>query len=660
MAVLSLNDVTFHFAGPPLLEHAELRIEQGERVCLLGRNGAGKSTLMRLLLGELHPDSGSIECQAGLKIARQEQDVPRGTGRTVVEEVAQGIGTAGPSVAASYELHHRAADLEPERQTQLQQTIEQAGHESGWQAEQVLEQVLQRMELDPWKRFDDLSSGLKRRVLLARALVNEPDLLLLDEPTNHLDLESIVWLESFLSRFPGTLIFITHDRAFLQKLATRIIEIDRGKLLDWTCDYNTFLQRKEAALLVEEQQQAQFDKVLAREEAWLRQGVKARRTRNEGRVRELKKLREERAQRRERIGSAQIELQTGADRSGTMVIQTKNLTYDVGGRTIIRDLSLEITRGDRIGMIGPNGCGKTTLLRLLTGDLVPTSGTVRHGTNLQIAYFDQLREQLDDQQTVQHNVADGQDQLMINGRRRHVIGYLEDFLFSPERSKTLVRFLSGGERNRLLLARLFAKPSNLLILDEPTNDLDAETLELLENVLMEYDGTVMLVSHDRAFLNNVITSALVYQQDGQFKEFGGGYDDWQDRVIGADSPRNRPLQREPKAIRGPAGTIDGEESSPRSSASAAGAATRSGTSAETKPVRKSLSYKEQKELETLPPLLEQLESEIAQQQRTMSEPGFYQQGSERIAAVNQQLAALHARLEEAYARWEELESKSGS
>ncbi len=635
MAVLSLREVSFSFGGRPLIEQATIEVERGERVGLVGRNGAGKSTLMRLMRGELTPDSGTVELAAGCKVARQIQDVPIETRGTIFEIVAGGLGEIGPAVAAHFRLHRRGDELDAADRARLEEEAHSLDPERAWEWEHQVERTLDRMQLDPWKPFDQLSAGMKRRVLLATSLVNEPDVLLLDEPTNHLDLEAIDWLEEFLQRFAGTLIFVTHDRLFLQRLATRIVEIDRGRLLDWTCDYRTFLERKEAALLVEEQQQAQFDKKLAQEEAWLRQGVKARRTRNEGRVQALLQLRRERQARREKVGTVKVEMHEDAARSGTLVVQATKLTYEIAGRTILRDFSTTIFRGDKVGVIGPNGCGKTTLLRILLGQLEPTAGTIRLGTNLEVGYFDQLRAQLDDEQSVIENVAHGQDMLVINGRRRHIIGYLEDFLFSPERSKTLVRFLSGGERNRLLLARLFSKPSNVLVLDEPTNDLDAETLELLESLLVDYAGTILLVSHDRAFLNNVATQTLVFEGNGVVKEYAGGYDDWKQQRAGQEPDET------------PAG--------------AKKAALSTKTSARTpKPRPRTLNHQEQRELQQLPGQIEAWEAEQNLLHQQMSAPEFYQQSGATIAEFKEKLETLHEQLTAAYARWEMLESLSVS
>lgn len=634
MAVVCFRGVSFGFVSPPLLDNADFSIERGERIGLLGRNGAGKSTLMRLVSGDLKPDVGVIDRQAGTRVARLEQDVPVGRTGTIFDEVALGLGEAGDAIAAFHKLHQSTTELSDAEQKALHCRCDSLDHEQAWKLEHRIDQVLDRMQLDPNRDFDSLSSGMKRRVLLAKALVLNPDVLLLDEPTNHLDIDAIAWLEEFLLKFPGTLIFITHDRVFLQKLATRIVELDRGKLYDWTCDYATFLVRKQEAMLAEEQQQALFDKKLAQEEAWIRRGVKARCVRNEGRVRALKKLREERQARREKVGNMQVEMQE-AERSGTLVINAVDVAYQYqdDGPTIVQGLTTTIMRGDKVGIIGPNGAGKTTLLRLLLGELEPTSGRIRLGTNREVAYFDQLRAQLDVNETVQENVASGQTELMINGRKRHIISYLEDFLFTPERSRSLVRYLSGGERNRLLLARLFSKPSNVLVLDEPTNDLDAETLELLEDLLVEYSGTVLLVSHDRAFLNEVVTNTLVFEGDGVVKEYSGGYDDWQN-------------QR--------AATL-------AVTMSAAKPAKPEATSRPDTPLKpKRLSFKEQKELEQFPQVIEELEAEQGRLHEVMGQPGFYQQDKVTIATTTQQLQTLQQQLTASYQRWESLEARAES
>ncbi len=619
MALVSLREVSFGYGGRHLLEKGDLQIERGERVGLVGRNGSGKSTLMKLISGELAADDGQVLRGPGVRIGRLIQEVPLGSESSVQEVVAMGL--TSPTIAGDSSLR----------------TIEPL---EDWELEYQVERVLEKMSLDPHARFAALSSGMKRRVLLAQALVSEPDLLLLDVPTNHLDIEAVAWLEEFLIRYGGTLVFVTHDRVFLRKLSNRIIEVDRGRLLDWPCDYTTFLQRKEAALEVEAQHQALFDKKLAQEEIWVRTGVKARRTRSEARIRELNKMREERRQRKDRVGNVRLVVQE-AERSGRLVIEAKQIGFryvadaasippdasSVGhgnGRDILCDFSTLILRGDKIGVIGPNGSGKSTLLRLLLGQLQPTTGSVRLGTKLEVAYFDQLREQLDENKTAQENVGEGKQTLLINGQERHVLGYLQEFLFSAERARTLVRYLSGGERNRLMLAKLLTKPSNMLVLDEPTNDLDAETLELLEDLLIEYPGTVLLVSHDREFLNNVVSSTLVFEGDGLVKDYDGGYDDWQ---------RQRTVSQTPAAF---------PETLMRPSKSA--------------PAQRKLSFKEQRELESLPARIDQLETEQAALHATMSSPSFYQQPKSDIAATNAKLETLERELAEVFSRWESLEA----
>ena len=630
MAVVGFRGVSFGYVSPPLLDNVDFSIERGERIGLLGRNGAGKSTLMRLVSGDLKSDAGTIDRQAGTRVARLEQEVPVGRTGTVFDEVAEGLGDSGDAIAAFYKLHQSTEVLSDAQRHDLERRSESLNPETAWKLEHRVEQVLDKMQLDPHRLFDALSSGMKRRVLLAKALVLNPDVLLLDEPTNHLDIDAIAWLEEFLLKFSGTLIFITHDRIFLQRLATRIVELDRGKLYDWTCDYATFLVRKQEALLAEEQQQALFDKKLAQEEVWIRRGVKARCVRNEGRVRALKKLREERQARRERVGNVQVEMQE-AERSGALVIDARNVSFQYApdGPPIVQGLTTTIMRGDKVGIIGPNGAGKTTLLRLLLGELEPTSGRIRLGTNREVAYFDQLRAQLDENETVMENVASGQTELLINGRKRHIIGYMEDFLFSPERSRSLVRYLSGGERNRLLLARLFSKPSNVLVLDEPTNDLDAETLELLEDLLVEYPGTVLLVSHDRAFLNEVVTNTLVFEGDGAVKEFAGGYDDW----LAQKQSSTANTQTVKSAKPGSPGSKPVTPAKPRR-----------------------LSFREQKELEQLPKQIERLEIEQAEIHAAMAQPAFYQQDKALISKTTQRLEALQKELATAFTRWELLEA----
>jgi len=599
MSLLSLRRVHFSWSGEVLLDQVDLEIERGERIGLLGRNGTGKSTLMKIMAGEVPPDEGEVKLAAGNRIGRLIQEVPAGENQTIAELVSQ--GWEGES--------HPAHD---------------------WEAEQAVERILSRMGLNGSDLFSTLSSGMKRRALLAQALIQQPDILLLDEPTNHLDIDSITWLEGFLQQYDGTLIFVTHDRAFLQALATRIIEIDRGNLFDWTCDYGTFLKRKQLALEAEEKQNALFDKKLATEEVWIRQGIKARRTRNEGRVRALKKMREERSQRRNQIGNVNM-LASAAERSGHLVAEATDLSFSYGDRQIIRNFSMLITRGDRIGLIGPNGAGKSTLLKLLLGQLQPSTGRIRHGSNLQIIYFDQLREQIDEEKTIVENVSDGQETIEINGQKKHVYGYLQDFLFTPERARRPARFLSGGERNRMLLAKIFRRPSNIMVLDEPTNDLDAETLELLEELIDSYQGTVLIVSHDRQFLNNLVTSTLVLEGDGTVREYDGGYDDY---------------------LRQKAGRIERESSAATTATVSAGAPAKSA-----KPAAAKLSYKERQELDTLPSRIESLESEQAELHQQMADPQFFKQAGAELSRINDRLEKIGKDLAGAYARWEDLASR---
>lgn len=599
MALISLQDVSIGFGGPRLLEDINLQIESGERVGLLGRNGMGKSTLLKLITGELLPHDGTIARQQNIKVAYLPQEVPQGLQGRVRSIVESGL----EAVTVALDDEHV------------------------WQRQHQVDKIISRMELEPDTRFEVLSAGMKRRVYLARGLVREPNLLLLDEPTNHLDITSIDWLEDFLKRWGGTLVFVTHDRVFLQRLATRIIELDRGKLFDWNCDYITFIKRKEDMLSAEQAQNALFDKKLAQEEAWIRKGIEARRTRNEGRVRALKHLRDVRQERRELSGKVRMQIAT-ENRSGRLVIEAENIRYAFGDKTILRDFSTSIQRGDKIGIVGPNGSGKTTLLRVLMGQLLPAQGEVRHGTNVEMAYFDQLRAQLDESKSVLDNVGQGRDTITINGRARNLMGYLEDFLFTRERVRAPISALSGGERNRLLLARLFTQPANLLILDEPTNDLDIETLEVLEDLLLEYEGTLLLVSHDRAFLNNIVTSTLILDGAGNVTEYVGGYDDWR-RQIDAISVSPTKSKEEP-VLQIPARS-------------------------DSKPAARKLSYKEKRELEELPGKIEILEAEQHELNRKMEDPAFYQQGSEVITNAVNRLEELHNELSALYQRWGELE-----
>ncbi|MBE0575840.1 MAG: ATP-binding cassette domain-containing protein [Desulfuromonadales bacterium] len=622
MALINLRNISLAFGGPPLFEDVSLRIAKGERICLLGRNGTGKSTLLKVISGEIPPDGGVIDRRQGLRVARLEQDIPRDLQGTIYESIAQGIGPIGQQLSRYHNLSLRMAQGEADLQDELSVVQQKLENDDGWAHQQRIEQVLSRLKLPADLPVASLSGGLKRRVLLARALAVEPEILLLDEPTNHLDIESIIWLEEFLQRENLTLVFVTHDRAFLRSLATRIVEIDRGRLFDFACDYDTFLERKEELLHAESQENSRFDKKMAEEEIWIRKGIKARRTRNEGRVRELKRMREEHRQRRERLGTARFNLQE-AESSGKLVAEVKELTFAYDDLPVVKNFSTTVMRGDRIGIIGPNGVGKTTLLKLLLGELSPQQGSVRLGTNLQIIYFDQLREQLDPDLTVQQNLAGDQDTVVIGGRSRHVIGYLQDFLFSPDRIRSPVRILSGGERNRLLLARLFTREANVLVLDEPTNDLDLETLDLLEELLADFKGTLFLVSHDRAFLNRVVTSTIVFEDNGQINEYVGGYDDWLRQRPQPESAlkSKEPLKEKPKKARS-----------------------------------RKLTFKEKRELEALPLQIDALETEVAGLHAKMADPAFYRTAGEQVAATTSRLKTLEAELAETYARWEELDS----
>jgi ATP-binding cassette subfamily F protein uup len=628
VALVSLQDVRIAFGGPQLLDGVTLQIERGERVCLVGRNGAGKSTLMKIVGGEITHDSGEIIRARGARVAFLEQEVPRDLSGTVFDLVSEGLDGAVDLLSEYRSLVHSPgfgdntgsiAELE-----RVQHLIESSG---GWQIQQRVETVLSRLGLDPDAAAAGLSGGYKRRVLLAMALVNEPDLLLLDEPTNHLDIESIGWLEEFLLEFRGAILFITHDRRFLRTLATRIVELDRGRITDWPGDYKTYLARRQAELDAEAAHNSLFDKKLAKEEAWIRQGIRARRTRNEGRVRALQELRRERLSRREQTGSAEMKLNE-AKRSGRLVLEAKGIGQNYEGVPLIRDFSTVIMRGDKIGIIGPNGSGKTTLLNILLGSIGPLRGSLRMGTRLEVAYFDQHRAQLDDEKSVRDNVGDGYDNVTVNGRTRHIIGYLEDFLFSPERSRSPVKVLSGGERNRALLAKLFTKPSNVLVLDEPTNDLDADTLDLLEEMLMEYRGTVLLVSHDREFLNNIVTSTIVFEGDGRLVEYVGGYDDWlrQSSLSFAGGTEKAKKKEKPEKARP-------QRERPRT-----------------------LTFREKKEIETLPARIESMEAERAGLYETLADPDFYKQDGSRIPAVKARMAELDKEIPAAYERWELLEA----
>ncbi len=686
MSLLSLVNLSFTYASPTLLDNVTLHIERGERIGLVGRNGAGKSTLMKIIAGRLQPDDGIIEIQPDAVIAQLVQEVPSSDGKSAFEVAAEGFGKHGTAVAGYRRLNNKMQHgevLSAAEEKQYEQCSTAVADADLLSAGDQLETLMAEMSLPFDVPFDSLSAGMKRRVLLARAMICKPDILLLDEPTNHLDIESIIWLQDYLSRFSGTLIFVTHDRVFLQELASRIIEVDRGRLFDWTCDYNTFLVRRDQLLAAEAVEQAHFDKKLAEEERWIRQGIKARRTRNEGRVRALKKMREERKARREKVGTAKMQIQE-AERSGALVAKLEDVSHSFGDHQVINNFSTTVFRGDRIGIIGPNGAGKSTLLRILLGQLQPTSGKVRLGTNLSVAYFDQLRDQLDDNKSARENIGDGTDFLLINGNKRHVVGYLQDFLFSPDRAQTLARFLSGGERNRLLLARMMSKPANIMVLDEPTNDLDAETLELLEEMLPEFSGTILLVSHDRAFLNNVVTSTFVFESDGQLREYDGGYDDWLRQrkatapTAGHFSTGNTVRPRsagsdDPSQIKSSSAAADAAKSSPVSatgSSTASSATAKTGATAQTGETAKTsataktgavpakarkLSFREQRELDELPDRIAALEDEQKQLAAQLADPAFYQAAGHKAAEIGTRLQQVEEELLHCLERWEILE-----
>lgn len=619
--LLTLDKISLAFGAEPLLDEIKLQIESSERICLIGRNGAGKSSLLKIISGQQLPDSGEVWRMPNLKIGTLVQELPQQIDRTVFEEVALGLESTGKLLAEYHALIQTTpTEAQLKKLEQVQQAIDTC---NGWQFDQQINTVLSRLELNAERKLSELSGGWQRRVALAKALVASPDLLLLDEPTNHLDISAIQWLEEKLLEFNGGLLFITHDRSLLQRLATRIIELDRGNLTSWPGNYANFLRRKEEMLAAEIKHNSEFDKKLSAEERWIRQGIKARRTRNEGRVRALEALRKEHAQRRNVQGTAKFKLSSGEE-SGKLVIEAENVTHTFGDKLIINNFSARIMRGDRIGLLGPNGAGKSTLLNILLDKLKPQQGSVRHGSKLQIAYSDQLRITLDPEKTILENFSHGTDTLEINGKSRHIISYLSDFLFTPQRLRTPVKALSGGERNRLMLANLFSKPTNLLVLDEPTNDLDIETLELLEELLAEYQGTLLLVSHDRTFLDNVVTSTFAFEGNGKVVEYVGGYQDWlrQTKINKPTTPQKvtseKPLK--PKT--------------------------------ETKP---KLSYNQQKELNGIPKKIEKLEQQQADLHRKIADPAFYQKPSEQINAVMMQIKQLEEELTMLYQRWEELE-----
>jgi len=614
MSIFSLNGVTLILAGNRLLDQADWQIQPQDRIALVGRNGAGKSTLLKLLQGDMVPDSGQIHQLSGLRIAGLTQEVPITEKESVYHFLVKSLGKVGEVLAQFNELSQQK---DMDKLAQCQQKMDNL---QAWDLLPKVETMASRLGINITEQMNNLSGGMKRRVLLGAALIAAPDLLLLDEPTNHLDIEAIEWLESYLKSFSGSVVVVTHDREFLSQVANQIVEIDRGKLYKHECDYETYLDRRESIRLSEQKQNDLFDKKLAEEEVWIRTGIKARRTRNEGRVRALKTLREEYKARRSQLGTVKS-LTLDVTRSGSLVIEAQKVNYAIANKTIVHDFSLLLTRGDKLGIIGPNGCGKTTLVRLLLGELQPDSGTIKQGTSLNVAYFDQLRRHLQEDKTVMFNVGDGADYVTINGKQKHVDSYLRDFLFSPERFNQPVSSLSGGERNRLLLAKLFAKPVNLLVMDEPTNDLDIETLELLENMLMEYPGTLILISHDRTFINQVVTSVLVYEEEGQFNEFVGGYDEYK---------MHKKQQRE---------TVAKASSTKRTNSA------------------NKLSFNEQRELSQLPQQIEQLEKKIEALQLQMADPQFYQQDAQSIAKIGQELAKEEALLAASFARWETLEKR---
>lgn len=633
MTLLKFTDVSLAYGMTPLLDKVSWQIEKGERVCIIGRNGTGKSSLLSLVRGVNQPDDGEIWRAPGLKIGELPQELPKADNRIVFDVVAEGLTGVGELLARYHHLsQHINNDDDLQQLMQVQQQLEA---KDGWRLQQLVDTTLTRLQLPADKKLAELSGGWRRRVLLAQALVAEPDLLLLDEPTNHLDIGAINWLENALMDFKGAILFITHDRSFLQHLATRILELDRGYLIDWKGDYASFLVHKEQQLAAEETANALFDKKLAQEEVWIRQGIKARRTRNEGRVRALKALRQERAERRNVQGKASFQLDS-SEKSGKQVIIADNISFGYEDKPQVKDFSLIIQRGDRIGLLGANGTGKTTLLKLLLGELAPNNGQVKHGTKLEIAYFDQLRNQLDEEKTVLDNVAEGRDFINIAGQERHVLSYLGDFLFSPQRARTPVKALSGGERARLLLAKLFSKPANLLVLDEPTNDLDIETLELLEEVLDSFQGTVLIVSHDRVFLDNVVTSTLVFEGDGKVIEYIGGYDDW---LRQGGSPKLLGVQDDKQTATVSEATVQSAKPIVTQEQS----------------TKRKLSYKDQRELDALPAKIEALESELGMLQEQVNNPDFYQQSTEVTSVVLEKLTNMQLELDSLLERWAELE-----